>query len=349
MVCGGGILIFVCLASACVAACVFARDSVQTGWVHGSNVLWKLFETITNPNLDFPDVLFTAWQRGPGMSSSGLSHHMRTSRWQHSHRERWAPVIRVGFGEDAAMDNRSSGSSYDSSIDSFGYDRESLYDDELLFDRGQDVSRWLEDPGIPTCPISRLPRDRLTREQLEQVTTIDLETNRGSGHMDQWINLMLRDLHYSSRSPLSNWRINSRDNSGGHVHMTTREGLIVLDYVFRPEGNTRFPHVSSIVNLLYQTTHSTTPLSYILVTNVGNHNTLDYLQSFNEGWHTWTAEDNDTFNEYHMALGTRIGRLAGYIAIEAYPQGTHRISAIHLFRDMMDGADSLRFDISPAV
>ncbi|KAJ5273293.1 hypothetical protein N7478_008418 [Penicillium angulare] len=93
---------------------------------------------------------------------------------------------------------------------------------------------------------------------------------------DDWITSMLPDQQVPN-TPRNTWTVQSRDArdaSGGHVHMSTKDGIVVIDYVYRPEDGS-FPHVRPIVNELYQTAHGTTPLKHILVTNVDG---TDYLR-----------------------------------------------------------------------
>ncbi|KAJ5100401.1 hypothetical protein N7456_006453 [Penicillium angulare] len=127
---------------------------------------------------------------------------------------------------------------------------------------------------------------------------------------------------------------------GGQVGARIAPRIIVIDDVIRNLRNPNQPHVSStLVGIYIRVVGDPTTLRRIFVSQIVNENTMGYLQDYGPGRHRFTNGSP----EFLAVMGTRIGRLVGFVVIDAFPAGRRFISTIFLL--VVDGTHNLRFEV----
>ncbi|KAJ5107469.1 hypothetical protein N7456_004144 [Penicillium angulare] len=207
---------------------------------------------------------------------------------------------------------------------------------DWLQSRGAQVIRWIENPADPDCPISR---NSLTVEQLQNEARIE----------DPKDDCMVSDLEFPAGfrllEPWTTCRVYfGEDLWIGHV----TPGVIVMQTIQRMAHET--PNISEIALTIYYREYDTTEdLRHIFFTTVMNEQTRELIT---EDLYPYWPDDAPTMTwehgtpEYEQIIGTRIGRVAGYIVLGGFDRGTRRIACVVGSSPCEEILD-LRFDIEP--
>lgn len=222
-------------------------------------------------------------------------------------------------------------------------ERDPLMERSWLRDRGARISRWIDDPNEPLCPI---PQHSLTFEQVYQ---------------NSRLTEMEPTLPPSIQPGLENIPGPSQDGANGRFFSSsfsdrsiwsgmTGPNFIILENITRDRSEASQPQISEISLALYTRDSPAEDLRYIFVTMVINNQTMHYVEQDlydfcppEMCWEPQTWEHGT--REYEELLGTRIGRTVGYIMLGAFVRGSHRIARI-LTWSTGDSWD-FRFDIEP--
>jgi hypothetical protein len=207
----------------------------------------------------------------------------------------------------------------------FGLSRDLRKETDWLQTRGAQVVRWIEDPAEPDCPI---PRNSLTVEQLENEAIVFPEEFE---MLEVW----------------TTYRVYFGKNIWiGHV----TPGIIVMQNISRIQES---PNVSEIALTVYYREYETVDdLRHIYFTTVENNQTRFHIM--NTLYPSWPPASEDTITwehgtpEFEQVLGTRLGRLAGYVVLGGFDRGTRRVARI-VAASPCFGMLDLRFDIEPTM
>ncbi|KAJ6108035.1 hypothetical protein N7523_009358 [Penicillium sp. IBT 18751x] len=209
--------------------------------------------------------------------------------------------------------------------------------------RGTQIRRWIDNPQEPHCHISKTT---LTWPQLADMgfslresdtTTLgDLDPHR----VDVPIPGNVSHFYACSNGNLTCvW-----DGFAG-------EGAIALNTIKRQKGCTA-PHISEITQAIYTRHHAIDRLRYVFVRNVVNEETLEFVQhhlyteAHGPKWPHWVPRAWKVGTpRYDALLGTRIGKVVGYLVLGAFDRGTRRIKQIYTWPSMSGSSVNLRFDI----
>ncbi|KAJ5608940.1 hypothetical protein N7528_009507 [Penicillium herquei] len=216
-------------------------------------------------------------------------------------------------------------------------ERDPVSEPDWLQPRGTQIVGWMEDPNLPGCPAQR---STLTLAQIEanpnavftrSGTPPDGSFSDYESYADDPHNCVAWSIWFG----LDPW-----------VGMTA-SGLIVMANISRSE-NAQQPFISDTALALYAHQFgTTTSLRHIFFDGVVNSQTRSFIAH-----HLYTNQFEPDIRDwnygsegYFQLLGTRIGRVAAYTVLGAFPRGTHRISRI--VTDFEPGALSvdMRFDI----
>lgn len=247
-----------------------------------------------------------------------------TSRW-------WIPK----FASDQSAYQVSELSAEDdkASVASLGPPSEASIEEGEVFYYGQYQEegalrrRWIENPGEPNCPIQE---SSLTLTQLQQQLTVEIvqagPTSRDYNNLFHYLGLAQQTsdhmesqyMNFDLMSTVVSWR--------GFIG----PGVIIIENIHRSTG---YMHqISDVTLAFYKSFHDINTLRHVVVDNVVNEDTLDFLygqlhaniQHSEEWWRTWEYGTP----EYEALLGTRMGKTIAYIVLGGLPRGTRRISRI---------------------
>lgn len=120
------------------------------------------------------------------------------------------------------------------------------------------------------------------------------------------------------------------------VTMHACEGVLTMDDISKEKDDENPPFTSQILHALYQKDFNISTLRYIYVCCVKNEETREFvtgtLYSAMNDLHYPFCPDVGIWDygspEYQALLGTRIGKVAAYLVLGAYPRGTKRIARI---------------------
>ncbi|KAJ6020661.1 hypothetical protein N7540_006165 [Penicillium herquei] len=217
-------------------------------------------------------------------------------------------------------------------------DRDPVADRAWLQERGTQVVRWIDGPDLLDCPtLQYVP----TLEQLEDFPNT-VFTRVGSpedayGDYFSWASEPAHWLAWVIWFGMDSW-------SG-----MTANGVIVMANINR-SLNAQSPFTSDVALGLYAHEFGTTEtIRHIFFAGVVNTQTRSlvaqhlYEDQLGEDIRQWEYGTQG----YLELMGTRIGRVAAYTVLSAFPRGTHRIYRI--VTDFEPGVLSveMRFDIQP--
>ncbi|KAJ5636409.1 uncharacterized protein N7484_009722 [Penicillium longicatenatum] len=208
--------------------------------------------------------------------------------------------------------------------------------------QGAKVTRWINSPTEPGCPILK---NTLSYEEIEEKTTkfernanIDIEI---TGHT-----LLLPP-----------WVVAPPTERGGYVYYTMRfdrdqwtgffaPGILVIQSMRRVIPGT--PHPSDIALTLYAREQGRLDnLRYVFATTILNWQTKHFISQ--ELYDSWPGVEPRCWEygtkEYEGIMGTRIGRTVAYLVLGGFERGTRRIVRIVTY-NKADELD-IRFDIRP--
>ncbi|KAJ5735177.1 uncharacterized protein N7483_000302 [Penicillium malachiteum] len=216
--------------------------------------------------------------------------------------------------------------------------RDPIRDRKWLQDRGTQVVEWIDNPDSPDCFVND---SFLTLQQLSEYPDAAFSSvgppDDAYATYFAWATEPAEWMHWVIWFGMDSW-------SG-----MTANGVIVMGSISRTE-NSDHPFTSDIALALYANQfESTDSLRHILFDGVVNAQTRSLVAQ-----HLYRDEDQlgedirqweHGSQEYFELMGTRIGRVAAYTVLSAFPRGSHRISRI--VTDFEPGALSvdIRFDI----
>ncbi|KAJ5723165.1 hypothetical protein N7488_001200 [Penicillium malachiteum] len=216
-------------------------------------------------------------------------------------------------------------------------ERDPVSEPGWLHQRGTQIVGWMEDPNLPGCPVQR---STLTLAQI-QANTDAVFTRFGtppSGSFSDY------ESYADDPHNCVAWSIWFGLDSWAGM---TASGVIIMANISRSE-DLQQPFTSDIALALYANQFgTTTSLRHIFFDGVVNSQTRSFISQ-----HLYTNQFDPDIRDwnygsegYFQLLGTRIGRVAAYTVLGAFPRGTHRISRI--VTDVEPGALSvdMRFDI----
>ncbi|KAJ5654260.1 hypothetical protein N7490_001263 [Penicillium lividum] len=220
---------------------------------------------------------------------------------------------------------------------------DTLKDRSWLRIRGARVSRWLENPDEPNCPI---PQNTLTPDEIEQkATKFDRFPNVDillAGHTlllpPEWPACQTRGsyTYYSMRF--------NRDSWSGF----TTAGILIIQAMRRVQPVT--PHPSEVGLSLYAKEQGLDELRYVFATTIINWQTSHFVTV--DLYSVWPGEARTWefgSKEYEELLGTRIGRTVAYLVLGGFERGSRRIARIVTYCEDVGACGDLniRFDIEP--
>lgn len=208
--------------------------------------------------------------------------------------------------------------------------------------RGARVTRWIDNPNEPGCPISK---NALAFEEIEE-TTSKFERNAS-------VDIELAG-HTLLLPPAA-----APPERGGYVYYTMRfdrdswsgffaPGILVIQSMRRViPGN---PHPSDIALTLYAKEQGRLDnLRYVFATTIINWQTKHFISQ--DLYSSWPGVEPRAWEygtkEYEEIMGTRIGRTVAYLVLGGFERGTRRIVRIVTY-NKADELD-IRFDIRPII
>ncbi|KAJ5238460.1 hypothetical protein N7468_003079 [Penicillium chermesinum] len=259
------------------------------------------------------------------------------------------PTTSEGAQRDASLHSQSS-SGASSYITAVEYNRPAWrgrdrpMDAEWLRMRGRQVQSWIDNPDQPNCPVQRCEMD------LQHLRTIAPGVRvRTNPHLYPLVEdelLFPRGERRPREREYSGWlyffgqetyRALGEHPSRNYFEGITAPGTLIIQTVAR---STRyFPYISDVALTLYKHDQKRMEsLRYIFVLDVVNEQT-SYLLTRQMEW-----AEGDVFEHgsrvYQQIMGTRVGRMVGYLMLGAFERGTYRISRISTY-----SLQNLRFDI----
>ncbi|KAJ5173070.1 hypothetical protein N7492_005663 [Penicillium capsulatum] len=215
-----------------------------------------------------------------------------------------------------------------------------------LRSRGAQVARWIHDPSETDCPISH------------SSTKFD-QLGRNAEYFEwKQSELSLRTIEYNLLLPSqSEMRRSQKDYSfwtllydEGVFVGHTAPGLIAIQAISRPQstnsGSSHTPHPSEIALTLYH--HDVggfEGLQYVFMLSIQNAQTQHLIM--HDMYPSWPITTPGMWEygtqEYEELLGTRIGRIVGYLVLGGFSRGSRRIVRIIVY--CVDGTLEMRFDI----
>ncbi|KAJ5703517.1 hypothetical protein N7493_011906 [Penicillium malachiteum] len=216
-------------------------------------------------------------------------------------------------------------------------ERDPVSDIEWLRQRGTQIVGWMDNPDLPDCPVQRstLTLAQIQANQDAVFTRFGTPPDASFLDYESYADDPHNCVAWSIWFGMDLW-----------VGMTAR-GVIVMANISRTWGS-QHPFTSDIALALYAHQFGTTDsLRHIFFNGVVNTQTRGlisnylYTNQFEPDVRDWEYGSQG----YLALMGTRIGRVAAYTVLGAFPRGTHRISRV--VTDFEPGALSveMRFDI----
>ncbi|KAJ5087334.1 hypothetical protein N7456_010950 [Penicillium angulare] len=225
--------------------------------------------------------------------------------------------------------------------DDFGNQDEGASTSEELLLRGTEIHNWLVNRMAPSCPVRRPGLLRLTLRRIRQISSICWQVPVDEDDERFVISGMM--VGYIRDGPRTDWYVHFRGRPAGHVMIVNLPGIICIENIRRIEDSPE-PYISETIYALYrESPRPRSALRHIVYCAIFDANTYAFVAGFGNGVHRWRVDSPF----FHRALGTRLGRIAGYIVLVAFPRATHTIQEIHLERNFAIHANYIRFEIAP--
>ena len=210
-------------------------------------------------------------------------------------------------------------------------------------ERGAWIRRWIEDPQEPDCHITK---STLTWQQLAGMGySFRRKNTTNLGDIDP------DEVDITIPGNVSRFYICSDDDLTCMWDGFTGEGAIAMSTIQRQKGCSA-PPISQVTQAIYTRHHAIDGLRYVFVRTVVNEETRDFvqLQLYTEAheleWPSWVPRAWDVGTpQYDALLGTRIGKVVGYLVLGAVNRGTRRIKQIYTWPSMSVNSVNFRFDI----
>ncbi|KAJ5665713.1 uncharacterized protein N7477_008161 [Penicillium maclennaniae] len=210
-------------------------------------------------------------------------------------------------------------------------------------ERGAQIRRWIDDPQEHNCHISK---STLTWPQLAEMGYSLRESDTTTlGDLDP------HRVDVPIPGNVSRFYACSNGNSTCVWDGFAGEGAIALNTIKRQKGSPA-PQISQITQAIYTRHHAIDRLRYVFVRNVVNEETLDFVQhqlyteAHGPKWPHWVPRAWKVGTpRYDALLGTRIGKVVGYLVLGAFDRGTRRIKQIYTWPSMSGSSVNFRFDI----
>lgn len=212
--------------------------------------------------------------------------------------------------------------------------------------RGAQISRWIDDPSEPGCPV---PRNSVNFDQLERNAEFLGRSQLQISSDAIEFNLLLPPQTELRRSQMdySFWTMKYDQDT---FHGFTAPGLVALQAINRPiledSEPSQAPHPSEIALALYDhDIGGIESLRYVFALCVVNVQTQHLLM--HDIYPSWPRTAPDIWEygsqQYEEIIGTRIGRTVGYLMLGGFARGSRRIARIVVF--CVDSTLQIRFDI----
>ncbi|KAJ5928751.1 hypothetical protein N7466_007707 [Penicillium verhagenii] len=186
-------------------------------------------------------------------------------------------------------------------------------------------------------------------------------------------NVVPRDLSYQKAQTCQSLNISKRGKVKGQI-MTACQwigciapGVIFIEIIERkPKGTGQdIPQISDLTRIAYEHKWSLPSLEHVCVCSIEEESTKKLCrdQIYKGNGLTWIEYEDETAEstshtweygtpEYQALLGTRIGRIVGFLVLNGFERGTRRIARIVTFHAKENDYDSglslfIGFDIEP--
>ncbi|KAJ5149441.1 hypothetical protein N7448_001019 [Penicillium atrosanguineum] len=208
---------------------------------------------------------------------------------------------------------------------------------------GARIRRWIDDPQEPNCHITK---STLTWQQLaDKGFTFRRGERTSLGDIDP------DKMDITIPGNVSRFYAGSNDDITCTWDGFTAEGAIALCTIKRQKGCIA-PPISQVTQALYTRDHAIDGLRYVFVRTVVNQETLDFVQlelyteAYGLEWPSWVPRAWDIGTpQCDALLGTRIGKVVGYLILGAFDRGTRRIKRIYTWPSMSGSSVNFRFDL----
>lgn len=258
-----------------------------------------------------------------------------------------------------------------------------LHRDELR-EIGLQISRWIKDPNEPGCQVRHRTPEQ-THYKLLTMLREDLILEKSS---DYWVHPFYTGsgkipvqagVPPITKDQFTGWQIyfnrgrvpdskhilaESRSKAPDLFHGATFPGGIIMHNAHRTRDD--FPHISEIAASIYtKDFRSLDSLRYVYATTVVNAQTHEYVMDhiYNDPSKSVHQPRMAVYNTrfYDEILGTRVGRIVGYLMLGGFPRGQYRIARVVTYlskrpiqcggnpagEDARDHHLNIRFDIEP--
>lgn len=206
---------------------------------------------------------------------------------------------------------------------------------------GAKLQRWIDGHWSRHCDISLSTLDARALEKAGWRFT-DTESGMPSEVRDDVISLgypyekdpRIKDFNYRSFALSKKVDVPSDDRVEDNWYGRTGPGVIFLEAINRVKDSPN-PPVSEISKALYEVDNDIDSLKHVYTVDVRNRETQPFvihklytpehgLDPTNPVMHEWMYGTP----EYQGILGTRIGKMVGYLMLNSFEPGTRRISKI---------------------
>jgi hypothetical protein len=213
---------------------------------------------------------------------------------------------------------------------------------------GAELRRWIAKPSKPNCPI--LPNVTSLHSIQNEYT---IEIIQATPTDPDYANI----FHHLGLAPMTQRHTESLYRNFDIMSMALSwrgfvgPQVLIVEDMHRRTGEVH--HMSEVCLAFYGTDHLIETLRHVIVSNVVNQDTVDFLSGelhgdhlefSDEWWRTWEYETPD----YDALLGTRIGKMVAYMVLGGFERGTREISRIHTVSSWDGVSAHFHFEIGDA-
>lgn len=242
--------------------------------------------------------------------------------------------------------------------------------------KGSQICVWIAGPSVLGCPISPAS---LEMEELEAVAP-HIQIERFDAKPAEYYkgDEICLDEHYQRNAKnemeevtwkqhpeaMVRWKVQLTPDTYRAFGLMPSRHSNILDCMISPSilaiqkaerSISRFPQISEIASALMKHEYrSLAHLRHIFVNDICNQQTIEYVHNHiltDSLEHSHHRVFYPTSGKYYELLGTRIGRMVGYLVLGGSDRGTRRISQIHVYytKGKASGGDDdslhFRFDL----
>ncbi|KAJ5761504.1 hypothetical protein N7533_003543 [Penicillium manginii] len=228
---------------------------------------------------------------------------------------------------------------------------------EEYMEAGAHIHRWIEDSSAQGCFVTRISLN--FTDLLQQRWSIrQLVTSFPTGCLHEAITLgivpytapAIGEPNRHSIGIRMKFQTKGHDHPSHHFDGIIAKGAIFITHMERVLGASR-PWISELIKAAYENEFSIDTLRHVFFNIVVNKDTSHLIKNLlyaERRGLSWPDVDRQIWEyattEYQAILGTRIGKVVGYLVLGAFSRGTRRISRIVSWPGVMDTI-TLRFEL----